>query len=96
MSAQQINKILSVVMPCYNEKGTVLTCIDAVLQSDYVSELIIVDDGSTDGTRDLLAGISDERVHVILHETNGGKGAALRTGFSHAKSEFVIVQDADL
>ena len=96
MSTQQMPKNLSVVMPCYNEKGTVLTCIDAVLRSDYVSELIIVDDGSTDGTRELLAGVSDQRVLVILHEANGGKGAALRTGFSHAKSEFVIVQDADL
>ena len=59
MSTPQVNKILSVVMPCYNELGTVLTCIEAVLQSDYVSELIIVDDGSTDGTRELLAGVSD-------------------------------------
>ena len=96
MPTKTIVRSLSVVMPCYNELNTVLLCVDAVLQSEYVSELIIVDDGSIDGTRDLLAGISDQRVHVILHETNGGKGAALRTGFSHAKSEFVIVQDADL
>jgi len=96
MSTQPITKMLSVVMPCYNEISTVLTCVDAVLQSAYVYELIIVDDGSTDGTRELLAGISNERVRVILHEINGGKGAALRTGFAHAESEYVIVQDADL
>jgi glycosyltransferase involved in cell wall biosynthesis len=58
--------------------------------------LIIVDDGSTDGTRDLLANITDPRVNVILHEKNGGKGAALQTGFTHAKFDYVIVQDADL
>ena len=72
MSSQLTNKTLSVVMPCYNEIGTVLTCVDAVLQSAHVHELIIVDDGSTDGTRELLAGISDQRVRVILHEINGG------------------------
>jgi glycosyltransferase involved in cell wall biosynthesis len=83
-------------MPCYNEVGTVLTCINSVLNSAYVSELIIVDDGSTDGTRELLAEISDQRVRVILHDVNGGKGAALRTGFSHAQADYVIIQDADL
>jgi glycosyltransferase involved in cell wall biosynthesis len=67
-----------------------------VLKSEYVAELIIVDDGSSDGTRDQLASISDPRVQVILHEENGGKGAALQTGFTHAKFDYVIVQDADL
>jgi glycosyltransferase involved in cell wall biosynthesis len=96
VSPQPINRTLSVVMPCYNEISTVLACVNAVLLSPHVHELIIVDDGSTDGTRELLAGISDQRVSVILHDVNGGKGAALRTGFSHAESEYVIVQDADL
>jgi glycosyltransferase involved in cell wall biosynthesis len=83
-------------MPCYNELNTVLLCVEAVLKSEYVAELIIVDDGSSDGTRDQLASISDPRVQVILHEENGGKGAALQTGFTHAKFDYVIVQDADL
>jgi glycosyltransferase involved in cell wall biosynthesis len=96
MPAFPVTKSLSVVMPCYNEVATVLLCVEAVLNSEYVAELIIVDDGSTDGTRDLLAHITDPRVNVILHEKNGGKGAALQTGFTHAKFDYVIVQDADL
>jgi glycosyltransferase involved in cell wall biosynthesis len=87
---------LSVVMPCYNELHTVLLCVEAVLKSEFVAELIIVDDGSSDGTRELLATITDPRVNVILHEKNGGKGAALQTGFTQAKFDYVIVQDADL
>lgn len=96
MPTQTIVRSLSVVMPCYNELNTVLLCVEAVLKSEYVAELIIVDDGSNDGTRDQLAGISDPRVKVILHDENGGKGAALQTGFTHAKFDYVIVQDADL
>ena len=87
---------LSVVMPCYNERETVRECVAAVLESPWVLELIIVDDGSTDGTRDILASFEDERVRVILQPENGGKGSALKTGFGAATSDFVIVQDADL
>jgi glycosyltransferase involved in cell wall biosynthesis len=87
---------LSVVIPCYNEQATVLAVVKAVLDSPYTDEVIIVDDGSTDGTRDLLTGITDTRVRVLLQEVNQGKGAALRRGFSEARSRFVIVQDADL
>lgn len=89
-------KILSVVMPAYNEKNTILKIIDKVLRLDIVKELIIVDDGSTDGTRDILRGALDPRVKVILHEKNSGKGAALRTGFKATTGEIVTVQDADL
>jgi glycosyltransferase involved in cell wall biosynthesis len=83
-------------MPCYNEIDTIETCIHAVLKSQWVKELIIVDDGSTDGTREKLAVIDDERIHIYLHDENGGKGAALRTGFQKATADYVIVQDADL
>ena len=87
---------LTVVVPCYNERGTVLDLIDRVLVSPWVTEVVVVDDGSTDGTRDLLADVDDQRVTVVLHDVNQGKGAALRTGFAKAGSEYVIVQDADL
>jgi len=89
-------KCLSVVMPCFNEAKTISECLSNVLESPWVLEVIIVDDGSTDGTREILAMISDNRVKIILHEMNGGKGSALRTGFSLAKGEFIIIQDADL
>jgi glycosyltransferase involved in cell wall biosynthesis len=87
---------LSVVMPCYNESATVGEIVKRVLASPHTAELVIVDDGSTDGTRDLLAAYDDERVRVVLQPHNQGKGAAIRRGFQEASAEFVIVQDADL
>ncbi|MDD5136153.1 MAG: glycosyltransferase family 2 protein [Candidatus Omnitrophica bacterium] len=88
---------LSVVMPVYNEKEFVLTIISKVLSLDMVKELIVVDDYSTDGTRDILKDTRfDGRVSVYYHDKNMGKGAALRTGFSHATKDIVVVQDADL
>ncbi len=89
-------RCLSVVMPCYNESRTIETIVGSVLAAPLVGELIIVDDCSTDGTRDLLAGFDDPRVRVILHDVNQGKGAALRTGFDAVTLPYVIVQDADL
>jgi glycosyltransferase involved in cell wall biosynthesis len=89
-------RCLSVVVPCYNEHATVTTLIERVLASPWVAEVVVVDDGSTDGTRDLLTAIDDDRVTVVLHDRNRGKGAALRTGFAKAGAEYVIVQDADL
>jgi glycosyltransferase involved in cell wall biosynthesis len=87
---------LSVVVPCFNEERTVLELLDRVLASPWVADVVVVDDGSTDRTRALLDGITDDRVQVILHDVNRGKGAALRTGFAAASAEFVVVQDADL
>ncbi len=94
--AYEVRQCLSVVMPCYNEVQTIDVCVNSVLESPWVAELIIVDDGSTDGTREKLAKLADPRVEVIFHSENGGKGAALRTGFGKATADFVVVQDADL
>jgi glycosyltransferase involved in cell wall biosynthesis len=85
-----------VVIPCYNEEATIQSLINLVLDSKWVAEIIVVDDGSKDRSREILASIDNAKVRVVLHEVNKGKGAALRTGFQHATSEFVIVQDADL
>jgi len=91
------NQILSVVMPVYNEKATVLKAIDKVLRLDLVKELIVVDDGSTDGTKELLSQTRfDDRVKVFFHDKNMGKGAGLRTGFQHVSGGVVVIQDADL
>ena len=87
---------LSVVMPCYNEAETVKVVIDRVLDSPYTRELVVVDDGSSDGTLDIVRSIADPRVKVIAQPMNMGKGAALRRGFTAVTSEYVIVQDADL
>jgi glycosyltransferase involved in cell wall biosynthesis len=87
---------LSVVMPCFNELGTIDEVVAQVLASPFTAELIVVDDGSTDGTRERLAAIDDPRVRVLLQARNQGKGAALRRGFADATAPYVIVQDADL
>lgn len=87
---------LSVAVPCYNEVATVATLLKRVLDSPWVHEVIVVDDGSTDGTADVLRTVTDERVRVIEHGRNRGKGAALRTAYAQVTGEYVIVQDADL
>jgi glycosyltransferase involved in cell wall biosynthesis len=88
---------LSVVIPCYNEKETIAIIIQRVKGSPVeLKEIIIVDDASTDGTRDILDQADDPLVKVIYHLRNQGKGAALRTGFSAATGDICIVQDADL
>ena len=88
---------LSIIIPCYNEENTIEELISEVkLAPVKDKELIVVDDGSTDRTRDILSRIKDEDISVILHEKNKGKGAALRTGFQQATGQICIVQDADL
>jgi glycosyltransferase involved in cell wall biosynthesis len=84
-------------MPCFNEAATINTVVKSVLESPYTQELVIVDDGSTDGTLALAEALAtDPRVRVFSQGHNQGKGAALRRGFKEARSAFVIVQDADL
>jgi glycosyltransferase involved in cell wall biosynthesis len=94
---KRMGKTLSVIVPVYNEKKTILPVIEQVLKLDFVTEVIVVDDGSTDGTRDLLKETAFEsRVKLIFHNGNQGKGAALRTGFGHATGNILTIQDADL
>jgi len=92
--------VLSVIMPVFNEHATVGRIAQRVLAAPDVLELIIVDDGSTDGTREALQELShreaDARLRVLTHERNRGKGAAIRTALPEVRGEVVIIQDADL
>jgi len=89
---------LSIVIPVYNERATIREILRRVraVKLPVRKEIIIVDDCSRDGTRDVLARLKGRDVRIILHEKNQGKGAALRTGFARATGDIVLVQDADL
>jgi len=91
---------LSVVVPVYDERNTIVEVVRrmrAVRLPDALDlEIVIVDDGSTDGTRDVLPQLSDSTVRVLYHEGNRGKGAAVRTGFANVTGDLVLIQDADL
>ncbi len=105
---------LSIVMPVYNEVGTIKQIVEQIIRVDLPveKELIIVDDGSTDGTRDFLQNLKQKTedsgeknlssllstplVKVLFHPKNAGKGSALRTGFRHATGDILVIQDADL
>ena len=88
---------LSVVVPVYNEVKTIGEIVRRIQATPYDKEIIIVDDGSTDGTREKLLELERvPEVKVLTHEHNRGKGAALRTGFSKSKGDVIIVQDSDL
>lgn len=89
---------VSVIIPCYNEATTIKKVLDRVRAVNIAKEIVIVDDGSTDGTRDVLAEIEAQNfqnVRVIYHHHNRGKGAALVTGFQEATSDIYLIQDAD-
>jgi glycosyltransferase involved in cell wall biosynthesis len=89
---------LTVVIPVFNEKSTIQEILRRVqaVEVGIDKEIIIVDDGSTDGTREILQQLASPAVKVILHEKNAGKGGALKTGFSHVDGDIVLIQDADL
>ncbi len=87
---------LSVVIPVYNEKQWVRELVERVREVPIPKEIILVDDCSTDGTREILREMANDEIRVFFQERNQGKGAALREGFAHATGNVVIVQDADL
>ena len=89
---------VSIVVPAYNEAATIERLLRRVARVELSKEVIVVDDGSTDGTRELLPGLEEAGLinRLLMHERNRGKGAALRTGFAHATGDVVVVQDADL
>lgn len=89
--------MISVIMPVYNEVKTISEIVKRVQSVDLKKEIIIVDDASTDGTREVLQELANEPdITVLFHQLNQGKGAALRTAFNEVKGDIVIIQDADL
>jgi len=93
-----VDQPLTVVVPCFNEEATVVEILSRVLSSSFVGEVVVVDDASTDATVAAIESVQagDDRVRLLRHDVNQGKGAALRTGFAVASRPVVIVQDADL
>ena len=87
----------TVIISVYNEVKTIKEILHRVQATGLVDEILVVDDGSQDGTLEVLAGIqSITQLRVILHERNQGKGAAVRTGIQHAQGDLLLIQDADL
>ena len=100
-SAVPVNapRSVSIVIPVYNEAGTIATVLDRVRTAPtpgLEKDIVVVDDGSTDGTADALRAVSQDGLTCLVHQENRGKGAALRTGFARATGDLVLVQDADL
>lgn len=87
---------LSVIMPVFNEESTILNIIDKVKKVNIDKQIVIVDDGSTDRTREILEKLKDENIRVIYHTKNQGKGSAIRTAIPYLEGEVTIIQDADL
>lgn len=87
---------ISVIVPVYNERNTIREIIRRIIAVPLDKQIIIVDDGSSDGTREILSNLKNSDIKILFHVKNMGKGAALRTGISHATGDIIITQDADL
>ncbi|PIP53073.1 glycosyl transferase [Candidatus Beckwithbacteria bacterium CG23_combo_of_CG06-09_8_20_14_all_34_8] len=87
---------LSILIPVYNEKNTIIEIINQIKKSWKEAEIIIVDDASSDGTQKILAKINDPKIKIFYHQKNQGKGAALKTAIAYASGKITIIQDADL
>jgi glycosyltransferase involved in cell wall biosynthesis len=87
---------LSVIIPVYNEQATIREIYESVKAVAIDKEIILIDDGSTDGCREILQGLADDSTRIVLHDRNLGKGAAVRSGLRHVTGDMVIIQDADL
>jgi len=99
MTESKISKerfLLSVVIPVYNEEETIEEVINRVIYAPYQKEIIVVDDGSTDGTRNISNELNNPALRICYHNKNYGKGRALQTGFATASGDIILVQDADL
>jgi hypothetical protein len=95
--ASTATPLLTVIIPAYNEERTIGELLRRVLAAPYDKQVIVVDDGSADSTGEILdAWTGDRRVEIYRHPSNRGKGAAIRTGLTHARGEYCLVQDADL
>ncbi len=90
---------LSIIIPTYNEKTTILEILRRVDRADtlnFKKEIIVIDDGSKDGTRDILRNIQNANIRILFHTQNRGKGSAIRTGLKFATGDYFLIQDADL
>jgi dolichol-phosphate mannosyltransferase len=88
--------LLSVLIPAYNEVNNIQDILNKILKISIPKEIIVVDDGSTDGTRKLLENLKSDIIKVVFHEKNQGKGQAIRTAIEHSTGDIIIIQDADL
>lgn len=87
--------LLSIIIPVYNEAATFRKVLDRVLATPYEKQIIVVDDGSKDGSPEEIRKVTEANVEKYFHEKNQGKGAAIQTGWSHAKGDIILIQDAD-
>lgn len=87
---------VSVIIPAFDEEKTILRCIERVLEQGFTAEIVVVDDGSTDRTAAVVRGLRNDRIRLISHRINRGKGASIRTAIPFCRADYIVIQDADL